>query len=151
MTVRVRPAGPLDARGIASIVNDTKARTEPVGSRDIADLIGTVPAGSAVHVAEDDAGGLLGCQFIESHSDLPPGCCEIATFIRPGAAGIGAGSALFKATEVAARSLGYAAIVAIVSRDNEAALTYYQSRGFEVCYIRKAAPYRPRVMTRYAL
>ncbi len=154
MTLRVRPAGVLDVRDMAEIMNDGLARTagsSPVGTGNLADWLRTAPAGSARHVAEDDAGGILGFQFIEPNPELPPGCCEIATFIRQGDAGLGAGSALFRASEAAARALGYGAIVAVVRRDNESALTYYQSRGFEVWHIREDVSRCPRVVKRYAL
>ncbi|MBT8411372.1 MAG: GNAT family N-acetyltransferase, partial [Octadecabacter sp.] len=47
-----------------------------------------------------------------------------------GRSGTGIGSALFEATKVAARQLGYVWINATIRADNEGGLAYYQSRGF---------------------
>ena len=56
---------------------------------------------------------------------------EIATFTKIGKTGLGIGSALFRATEKAARGLGYTWINANIRADNAGGLAYYQSRGFE--------------------
>jgi GNAT superfamily N-acetyltransferase len=61
------------------------------------------PARSAWHVAENERGEILGLQWIEPHAGLPPEACSIATFVAPGRQQLGIGSALFPATERAAR------------------------------------------------
>ncbi|MBF9030648.1 GNAT family N-acetyltransferase [Rhodobacterales bacterium HKCCE3408] len=86
---------------------------------------------SAWHVAEDEAGRVMGFQWIEPADYLPADAAEIATFARKGSSGLGIGSALFRATEAAARALGYAWINANIRADNSGGLAYYQSRGFE--------------------
>lgn len=81
-------------------------------------------------MALDDAERVVGFQWISPHAKLPPEAVDIATFVMLGHAGLGIGSALFSATEKAAKSLGYRWINATIRADNTGGLTYYQSRGF---------------------
>lgn len=133
--IHVRRAGQLDTRGMADLLNDviaeggTTALTTPVTSDDLAEWMGHPR--SAWHVAEDDAGRVMGFQWIEPAGYLPAEAAEIATFARIGHTGLGIGSALFRATEAAARELGYGWINANIRADNAGGLAYYQSRGFE--------------------
>jgi len=62
---------------------------------------------------------------------LPTEAVDISTFVQVGRTGLGIGSALFKATQKAAKALGYTWINANIRADNEGGLIYYQSRGFE--------------------
>ena len=98
---------------------------------DMQDLMDHNPARSAWHVALDDTEKVVGFQWIEPSANLPPEAAEISTFVQIGRTGLGIGSALFAATRVAAKGLGYAWINANIRADNESGLTYYQSRGFE--------------------
>ncbi len=82
-------------------------------------------------MVEDEAGIVMGFQWIAPHDGLPPEAVDIATFARVGRTQIGIGSALFRATEAAARQMGYRWINANIRADNEGGLIYYQSRGFE--------------------
>lgn len=107
----------------------TTALTSPVTGDELADKMMT--DGAVWHVAEDDAGALLGFQWIAPHPDLPPEACDIATFVQVGQTGLGIGSKLFDATRKAARAQGYAWVNATIRADNTGGLTYYQSRGFE--------------------
>lgn len=135
--IHVRPAGAVHAPSMAHLLSDiiaaggTTALTTPVTGPDLA---GWMARGirAAWHVAEDDGGAVLGFQWIEQVDSLPRDAAEIATFVQIGQTGLGIGSALFRATEAAARTLGYAWIRANIRADNSAGLTYYQSRGFEV-------------------
>jgi L-amino acid N-acyltransferase YncA len=135
----IRPAHELDARDMAAILSEiiaiggTTAMAGPVDAGHILDRMRTAPAASAWHVAETEAGEILGFQWIAPHDLLPPEACSIATFAKPGRQGIGIGSQLFEATKSAARALGYAWINANIRADNSSGLTYYQSRGFEDC------------------
>lgn len=157
MTVIIRPAGRLDTRDMAELLNDivqvggTTAMTGPVTAQDLTDWMGSAPDRSAWHVAEDDRGSILGFQYVEPHPGLPPDCCDIASYVRPGKTGIGIGSTLFTATQAAARNLGYRAIVAVIRTDNAGGLAYYQSRGFEDWKLWEDAPIAPRVMMRFTL
>lgn len=157
MTVTIRRAGIFDTRQMAILLNTiiarggTTALTDPVTATILTDWMQTQSDISAWHVAEDENACLLGFQWIAPHSGLPDDCCDIATFVRVGETGIGIGSALFRATENAARALRYAAIVAVIRSDNHGGLAYYQSRGFESWRMWNDAPTAPRVMKRYAL
>ena len=136
MTLTVRRAGRLDCREMADILNEiiarggTTAMTTPVTPDDIRTRM-EEGRRAAWHVAETEAGEIVGFQWINEYGDLPPEAASIATFARVGRTGLGIGSALFTATCAAARALGYAWICADIRADNDSGLTYYQSRGFE--------------------
>lgn len=136
MTISVRPASEFDARQMAELLNSiidaggTTALVRSVEQSDIAGWMAAAPDRSAWHVAVTVPGEILGFQWIEPADYLPHDAAEIATFVRIGRNGLGIGSALFKATEIAARQMGYAWINANIRADNEGGLIYYQSRGF---------------------
>jgi GNAT superfamily N-acetyltransferase len=131
----VRPVAGFDTGAMARLLNQiiafggTTAMTDPVTAEDIAGWA-QAPR-SAWHVAEQ-AGEIVGFQWVEPWGALPPEAAAIATFAAQGRTGLGIGSALFAATEPAARSLGYAWINAEIRADNVGGLAYYQSRGFRV-------------------
>ncbi len=133
----IRVAHDLDARGMADLlgriiaIGGTTALTEMVTADDIREWMRRSPGHSAWHVAEGEDGAILGFQWIEPADHLPSDAANIATFVVPGAQGMGIGSALFRATERAARRLGFGWINANIRADNAGGLTYYQSRGFE--------------------
>lgn len=137
MQIHTRAAGALDARALAELLNEviaqggTTAITTPVSDQDIAAWMTRAPGQSAWTLAEDDRGVVLGFQWIEPAAYLPPEAAEIATFARVGRTGLGIGSALFRVTQDAARTLGYHWINANIRADNAGGLIYYQSRGFE--------------------
>lgn len=132
----IRRAGQLDGTHMAELLNEIIARggttaiTDPLGRDDILEWMARSPL-SIWHVAEDDAGALLGFQSIEPHPTHGDRVAQIATFARVGRTGLGIGSALFEATTAAARQAGYAWINAEIRADNTGGLIYYQSRGFE--------------------
>ncbi|MCO6384163.1 GNAT family N-acetyltransferase [Oceanicola sp. 502str15] len=134
--IHIRPATPADARAITELLQEivdaggTTAITGQVKREDIAAQIRATPR-AAWHVAEDETGELLGFQWIDPMIEEPETCAEIATFARKGRTGLGIGSALFKATQEAARRLDYTWIRANIRADNAGGLAYYQSRGFE--------------------
>ncbi|MBF9048176.1 GNAT family N-acetyltransferase [Rhodobacterales bacterium LSUCC0031] len=134
--ITVRPAHPLDARDMAAIlaeviaIGGTTAITGEVDAATIRDWMQDAPQASAWHVAETEGGQIVGFQWIAPSTALPPEAADIATFAKPGHQGLGIGSALFSATCVAARALGYHWISANIRADNVSGLTYYQSRGF---------------------
>lgn len=136
MDIQIRPATALDTRQMADLLNaliaegGTTALTRPVTGADISDWMQSAPGKSAWHVAVNDAGEVLGFQWIEPAAYLPDDAAEIASFVKIGRAGLGIGSALFEKTRDAARVLGYAWINANIRADNEGGLIYYQSRGF---------------------
>lgn len=133
--IHVRRAGALDAAPLASLLNEiislggTTAMTSSVSAQDIQEWMAKENA--VWHLAEDDAGAVVGFQWIEPHKDLPIDATDIASFVKVGKTGAGIGSALFAATQSKARAMGYTMIDAIIRADNESGLAYYQSRGFE--------------------
>lgn len=135
--IQVLRAGRLHGAGMAEILNEiidqggTTALTEHVTASQLNDRIAGGGDKSVWHVAEDADGQVMGFQWIEPADYLPPEAAEIATFARIGYTGHGVGSALFRATETAARKVGYAWINANIRADNFGGLAYYQSRGFE--------------------
>lgn len=134
--IPVRRAMTLDTGSMAKLLNaiiekgGTTALTRPVTAQDIAEWMAAGADRSAWHVALDETEQVIGFQWISPHEKLPPEAVDIATFVMLGRAGLGIGSALFTATQKAARDLGYEWINATIRADNEGGLTYYQSRGF---------------------
>ncbi len=132
----IRRAGTLDASNMATLLSEiieiggTTALTGAVSGVDVQGWIDNSRR-AAWHIAETDDGELVGFQWIEEVSTLPPEAAEIATFVKVGQTGLGIGSKLFAATKAAAEELGYEWIRANIRADNEGGLTYYQSRGFE--------------------
>ncbi len=135
--MHIRRAALLDARIMAELLNEiishggTTAMQTPLSSGDMKAKIGSNKAQSAWHLAENDAGELLGFQYVRPNPALPVEACDIATFARIGKTQLGIGSALFEATRNAASTLGYGWINATIRSYNEGGLAYYQSRGFE--------------------
>ncbi len=135
--ITVRPAHALDAREMAEILNaiiaigGTTAMTGQIDADYFVNRMRTAPDASAWHVAETEAGEIVGFQWIAPHDGLPPEAVDIATFAKPGRQGLGIGSKLFEATRAAAKRLGYRWINANIRADNAGGLIYYQSRGFE--------------------
>ncbi len=135
--IRIRKPGTFDTSDMADLLNGiiaeggTTAHANPVTAQDITDWINATPDESAWYVAVDETERVVGFQWIEPHRDLPPEAADISTFVQVGQTGLGIGSALFAATESAAKALGYKWINANIRADNEGGLIYYQSRGFE--------------------
>lgn len=133
--IHVRRPGNLDASGMASLINQiiakggTTAYTNPIKPSDL--RLRMAEPDAIWHLAENDAGEVLGFQWIAPHKDLTKDSVDIASFVKIGAAGLGIGSALFEATKKAAKKNGYHFIHAIIRADNDSGLAYYQSRGFE--------------------
>lgn len=134
-SITVRPAGVLDCRGMADLLNEvitiggTTAYVTPFSTEMMKSKV--KEPGSVWHVAETNAGEIVGFQWLERHPDLGDNSTSIATFTKVGATGLGIGSKLFDLTRKAAIDLGYTYIHATIRTDNESGLTYYQSRGFE--------------------
>ena len=135
--IHIRRAGAMDARDMADLLNaiirkgSTTAFTQEVTRETLLEWLEQLPPNSIWHVAEDAAGALLGFQYARPNPNLPPEACDIATFVKPGATGLGIGSKLFETSKDTARALGYQWINATIRADNTGGLAYYQSRGFE--------------------
>lgn len=132
--LHIRPAEPWDAGAMALLLQEiveiggTTAIEGPVTGAEIRDWMAT--PGSLWHVAERD-GAVTGFQWVEPNRDLPDDALAIATFVAPGAHGVGIGSALFAATAAAARAAGAAWIDATILARNAGGRAYYRSRGFQ--------------------
>ena len=108
----------------------TTALSREVTGDDLVEWMASDPERSAWHVAVDGLEDVVGFQWVEPKQKLPSVACDIATFVRIGQTGLGIGSALFSATQKAAKALGFVWINATIRADNEGGLIYYQSRGF---------------------
>lgn len=140
MTLTVRPAEEADAAQMATLLNEiiaiggTTAITTPLSPEDMANWMGVDADRVAWHVAINE-GEVLGFQWIAPHAALPPEAADIATFAKVGQVKRGIGSALFKATQNAARALGYMWINANIRTDNAGGVRYYDSRGFRTYHV----------------
>lgn len=134
--VHVRPAGSYDAGGLAALLRLHGAKpTEGDLASELREWMAEPPA--LWHLAEID-GTILGLQRIAPPDPpSPPLVWRVATFVAPegtmprATSATELGSALWQATERAARRLRLTAIEARVPDGNGAALAYYRSRGFE--------------------
>lgn len=141
-TISIQQGTPFDLRQTAALLNEiitiggTTALTEPLTGDALEGWLMADPGRAIWHVAQDNAGQVLGFQWIGPFEGLPPEACEIGTFVKTGHSGMGIGSRLFDATKSAGRKMGYHWINAEIRADNEGGLIYYQSRGFET-YDRK--------------
>lgn len=134
--IRVRKPIQLDAPHMARLLNKiieiggTTALTRPVTGDDLIEWMAVNAEQSAWRIALDHTETVVGFQWIGPHLNLPSEACDIASFVRVGRTQLGIGSALFEATAIAAKELGYVWINATIRADNTGGLTYYQSRGF---------------------
>jgi L-amino acid N-acyltransferase YncA len=88
------------------------------------------PAILVSHVAEVE-GRLMGFQILSTYGDVPEGWGDIGTFARVSSTQKGVGTALFAATQQAARALGLKTLNATIRADNSGGLAYYSRMGFE--------------------
>ena len=135
-TILTRRAGVLDCAALADLLNEVilqggaTAMLDPVTRDDLASWMARSDR-AVWTLAEDEAGTLLGFQWIEPHARHGASVGQIGTYARIGKTGLGIGSALFEATKAGARAAGYTWINAEIRADNTGGLIYYQSRGFE--------------------
>ena len=91
--IHIRRAGPLDSGAIAELLNEiiaiggTTAYVEPFSTAAMSDRI--TASNSVWHLAENDAGALMGVQWFIPHPDIPADSASIATFVRIGETGLG--------------------------------------------------------------
>ncbi|WP_299349121.1 GNAT family N-acetyltransferase [uncultured Shimia sp.] len=136
MSLKIRHGTTADLRQISELLNEiisiggTTALVAPMTRDDFEGWLFANRDRSAWHVAIDEAGELLGFQWIGVWPELPAEACDIGTFVKSGQTGLGIGSKLFDATVQAALNLGYDWINANIRADNSGGLIYYQSRGF---------------------
>jgi L-amino acid N-acyltransferase YncA len=163
MAIDVRAVREDDAAELADLLNaiiargGTTALEEPFTA---ARLAGTYLTGAKVIscvVAQDGATRRLeGFQTLVREPDLPADVGDIGTFARVGGTQRGVGTALFAATQAAARAKGLSAINATIRADNAGGLAFYGRMGFLDHSVSRAVPLKDgapvdRIHKRFAL
>lgn len=141
--VRIRPANPDDAKGMADVLNPiiaaggTTAIEVPVTNAEMAEVVATT---ISCHVAIDGSGGVLGTQWLDPSDE--PGDLRgfISSFTRRCPRIPGIGRSLFAATTASAREAGLTALVAEIRADNVSGIGYYRAMGFYEYSVRQAVP-----------
>ncbi|MGZ9809166.1 N-acetyltransferase family protein [Pseudoroseicyclus sp. H15] len=151
MTVKIRPARPADAAGMAAVINPiiarggTTAHQAPFDEARMLRHYLEPSLGISCSVAEED-GTIRGFQSLvwpDSEGDpFPEGWAIIASFVAEGQAGKGIGRKLFEATLAAARAADVQTIDATIRADNSGGLAYYSALGFEDYDVLPAVPLR---------
>lgn len=118
-------------------IGDTTAHRDVVTADELLRWHEKYSGSNAWHISIDEAGQIVGFQFIEPHDDLPKEAADIATYVRVGADRQGIGSGLFQASRKAAIILGYSWLNATIRSDNAGGLAYYTSRGFQTYHTDK--------------
>ena len=93
-------------------------------------------AREAIHLAVDDAHGVVGVQTLDRWSSSLESMAHVGqagTFLLPEWRGRGIGRSMWKATAAFARDAGYQKIVILVRASNESAQTFYRRLGFQAC------------------
>ena len=136
--MQIREAIGSDAEAMSEVLEELVA----AGKRDNKSDAGYVLSHYIGHrhrlhclLAVDDQGRLLGFQSLKIADQTNPygtpvGWGIIGTHVRPSAARMGVGSALFAATVAGAREARLPAIEAYIGEQNSAALRYYEALGF---------------------
>jgi ribosomal protein S18 acetylase RimI-like enzyme len=138
----IRRAVPEDATGIAAVL-DVVARERIHSAIDCAwpaederrYLEGLSPR-EAVHVAVDDAQGIVGLQTIDRWSPLLSSMAhvgQIGTFLLPECRGRGLGRQLWNVTLTFAHNAEYRKLVIYVRASNTHAQAFYRHLGFREC------------------
>lgn len=138
----VRRATPADAPAMAAILNAViriGGTTAYEDELDAAYLASKTEAPGFAHVALDAAGAVIGTQWIEPDED-DPGLAIIASFVQPGLAQGGVGSALFPHTRAEAARRGFREIDATIRADNAGGLAYYARQGFRDFSVARGVP-----------
>ena len=137
MEVITRPVKATDFTVMAELLNEiieiggTTAHTTPVTAETLQEWYERGQPMAAWFLALDEMGQVMGFQFIEQNSKLPPETADIATFARVGATGRGIGQKLFIVTRAAAVTLGFTSITAVIRADNIGGLAYYTRLGLQ--------------------
>jgi RimJ/RimL family protein N-acetyltransferase len=140
MSVEIRKATVDDARSVAAVMNAVIGEgkytifDKPFSDDEERAFIASLGSRSALYVAELD-GEIVGVQaidrFFEFHNDSVQHVATIGTWLRADARGRGIGKLLSKESLGFAREHGYLKIVIHVLADNEDALRFYRSLGFQ--------------------
>jgi ribosomal protein S18 acetylase RimI-like enzyme len=136
--VKIREAAASDAEAMSQVLEELVAAGKRTKAADADFALSHYirhPHRLHCFVAVAEANQLLGFQSLKlAHEgnpyDTPVGWGIIGTHIRPSAARMGVGRALFGATLASAGEAGLPAIEAYIGERNDAALAYYESLGF---------------------
>ncbi len=138
--MKIRTLGEADASAVNAVLNPIIAQggltvmTAPISEADQIAYMQTLAArGVYLGAFEESAGKLLGVQSVEPAAAEEPAFAhvgDISTFVALDARRGGVGRRLFDATLEAAGACGYAKLIAVIRRDNPAALRYYAGIGF---------------------
>ena len=146
LTPTVRPAQPADAAQMVAILNaiisigGTTGMETPLDLAELRQWFLDGPPVVTAHVALDGAGAVIGFQALGLNERLPAGWGDISTFVDGARAQRGVGTALFAATQAAARAAGLRMLNATIRADNSGGLAYYRKLGFEEYRVSRAVP-----------
>lgn len=136
--MHVRTARVDDAESLSTLLNaiidegDKTAIDTPLSGSEFAEWFITGKHCVSCVVGIGKTGEVLGFQAVERfHDDLPEDLADIATFVSAEARGTGVGRALAEATLTAATDAGLESIRAVIRRQNDGAIRYYRSIGFD--------------------
>ena len=141
-TIRIRRAVPDDSAGVVAVisvialerihsaidrawtVDEERRYLESLSPREV------------VHVAVDDAQGIVGLQILDRWSSLLGSMShvgQVGTFVLPNWRGRGVGRHLWQSTEIFARDARYRKLVIQVRGSNTDAQAFYRRLGFHTC------------------
>ncbi|MEM6439031.1 MAG: GNAT family N-acetyltransferase [Pseudomonadota bacterium] len=135
MAIETRMARAEDAAGMADVLGPIieagglTAMEGPVHASTFDVLFEAPDPRLVLHVIEE-AGRILGFQWVEPHPDLPHDVGDMATFVSLDQGRRGLGARLFAASLPAARAAGWRRLNAVVRPSNPGALSYYRAMGF---------------------
>ena len=139
---RIRRAVPEDAAGIVAALDVVAAeRIHSAIDRvwtveDEQRYLEALSPREAVHVAVDDAQGIVGLQILDRWSALLDSMAhvgQVSTFLLPEWRGRGIGHQLWNVTLAFARDARYRKLVICVRQSNINAQTFYRHLGFQDC------------------
>jgi ribosomal protein S18 acetylase RimI-like enzyme len=138
---QIRRAIPADAEGISAVLSVVVAERihSAIDSAWTVDeerhFLESLSPREAVHVAVDDARGIVGLQVVDRWSPLSSMAHvgHVGTFLLPDWRGRGLGRQLWTASASFGREAGYRKFVIHVRGSNTAAQAFYASLGFRPC------------------
>jgi ribosomal protein S18 acetylase RimI-like enzyme len=140
--VTIRQALPADAAGIVSVLEVVAAeRIHSAIDRvwtveEERHYIESLSVREAIHVAVDDARGVVGLQVLDLWSSVLNSMAhvgQVGTFLLPEWRSRGVGRQLWSVTVAFAREAGYRKLVIQVRGSNTAAQAFYRHLGFKDC------------------